>query len=87
MKFINLLGGKYNSQSGCTDSFFVFEMANNHQGSLDHGLNIIREMGKIADEYNAHGQDGWELVSVMDTNKNNGQTDLVIAFFKRTINS
>ena len=43
------------------------------------------DVDKIGDEYNAHGQDGWELVSVMDTNKNNGQSDLVIAFFKRAI--
>ena len=28
--------------------FFMLEMANNHQGSVEHGLNIIRAMGKIA---------------------------------------
>ncbi len=27
---------------------FVFEMANNHQGSVDHGLRIVAEMGAIA---------------------------------------
>ena len=27
---------------------FIFEMANNHQGSVEHGLKIIREMGAIA---------------------------------------
>jgi sialic acid synthase SpsE/quercetin dioxygenase-like cupin family protein len=27
---------------------FVFEMANNHQGSVEHGLRIIKAMGKIA---------------------------------------
>jgi sialic acid synthase SpsE/quercetin dioxygenase-like cupin family protein len=27
---------------------FVFEMANNHQGSLDHGLRIVREMAALA---------------------------------------
>ena len=27
---------------------FVFEMANNHQGSIKHGLTITKEMGKIA---------------------------------------
>ena len=27
-------------------------MANNHQGSVEHGLKIIREMGKIARKYN-----------------------------------
>ena len=30
---------------------FVFEMANNHQGSVDHGLKIIHAMGKIARKY------------------------------------
>ncbi|MBN1565645.1 MAG: N-acetylneuraminate synthase family protein, partial [Anaerolineae bacterium] len=27
---------------------FIFEMANNHQGSVEHGLDIIRAMGKVA---------------------------------------
>lgn len=27
---------------------FIFEMANNHQGSVEHGLRIVREMGAIA---------------------------------------
>jgi N-acetylneuraminate synthase len=31
---------------------FIFEMANNHQGELNHGLKIISEMGKISREYN-----------------------------------
>ena len=30
----------------------IFEMANSHQGDLQHGLNIIKEMGKIARKYN-----------------------------------
>jgi N-acetylneuraminate synthase len=30
------------------DLLFVFEMANNHQGDVDHGLRIISEMGQIA---------------------------------------
>lgn len=30
---------------------FIFEMANNHQGSVEHGLAIIKEMGKIAKKY------------------------------------
>lgn len=29
-------------------NLFIFEMANNHQGSVDHGLKIIREMAKVA---------------------------------------
>ena len=27
--------------------FYTFEMANNHQGSVDHGLKIIEKMGYI----------------------------------------
>ena len=30
---------------------FTFEMANNHQGSVEHGKKIIREMKKIAETY------------------------------------
>ncbi len=30
----------------------IFEMANSHQGSVEHGINIIKEMGKIARKYN-----------------------------------
>jgi len=30
---------------------FIFEMANNHQGSVKHGLKIIDAMGKIARKY------------------------------------
>src|SRR5262245_43135442 len=30
------------------DLLFVFEMANNHQGDVEHGLRIISEMGTIA---------------------------------------
>jgi N-acetylneuraminate synthase len=33
------------------DLLFVFEMANNHQGEVDHGLRIISEMGRIAGRY------------------------------------
>ena len=29
----------------------IFEMANNHQGSVDHGLQIIREYGKIKENF------------------------------------
>ena len=31
---------------------FIFEMANSHQGSVEHGKDIIHEMGKIARKYN-----------------------------------
>jgi len=30
---------------------FIFEMANNHQGDINHGINIIQEMGKITRKY------------------------------------
>lgn len=31
---------------------FVFEMANSHQGSVEHGIDIIQAMSKIARKYN-----------------------------------
>ena len=31
---------------------FIFEMANSHQGSVEHGIDIIRAMGRIARKYN-----------------------------------
>ena len=31
---------------------FIFEMANNHQGSVEHGIQIIKEMAAIARKYN-----------------------------------
>ncbi|MBP5160109.1 MAG: N-acetylneuraminate synthase family protein [Lachnospiraceae bacterium] len=31
---------------------FIFEMANSHQGSVEHGVNIIKAMGRIARKYN-----------------------------------
>lgn len=34
------------------ENLFIFEMANSHQGSVEHGLDIIHEMGKIARKYN-----------------------------------
>ena len=30
---------------------FIFEMANNHQGSVEHGKNIIREIRKVCDGF------------------------------------
>jgi N-acetylneuraminate synthase len=33
------------------DLLFVFEMANNHQGDVEHGLRIVSEMGEIAGRY------------------------------------
>ncbi len=34
---------------------FVFEMANNHQGDVRHGLRIIREMARVAREQEVRG--------------------------------
>lgn len=34
------------------NDLFIFEMANSHQGDLEHGKDIIHEMGKIARKYN-----------------------------------
>lgn len=31
---------------------FIFEMANSHQGSVEHGMDIIKAMGRIARKYN-----------------------------------
>lgn len=33
-------------------NLIIFEMANSHQGSVEHGINIIKEMGKIARKHN-----------------------------------
>ena len=34
------------------EDLFIFEMANSHQGSVEHGKEIIYEMGKIARRHN-----------------------------------
>lgn len=34
------------------DRLFIFEMANSHQGSVEHGCDIIRAMARIARKYN-----------------------------------
>lgn len=36
-------------------NLFIFEMANNHQGSVSHGLSIIREMGMLVREFGVRG--------------------------------
>lgn len=33
------------------EGLFIFEMANSHQGNLDHGIKIIKEFGLIAKKY------------------------------------
>lgn len=34
------------------DNLFIFEMANNHQGSVEHALKIVKSMGEITRKYN-----------------------------------
>lgn len=36
---------------GVFNNLFIFEMANNHQGSVEHGINIIRYLGELTHEY------------------------------------
>ena len=36
-------------------NLFVFDMANNHQGDVEHGLNIIRQMGAVARKHGVKG--------------------------------
>ncbi len=33
---------------------FIFEMANNHMGSVEHGLKIVREMSEVSKDFNFH---------------------------------
>lgn len=42
---------------------FIFEMANNHQGSVEHGLEIVREFNKIRQNFSAEGgpASGWNF--------------------------
>jgi len=37
--------------SKSSEPLFIFELANNHQGSLSHGLKIVEAMGRIARQY------------------------------------
>lgn len=39
-------------QNHIFDNLFIFEMANSHQGSVEHGIDIIHAMGKIARKHN-----------------------------------
>ena len=42
------------------------------------------EVDEFDAELNRLGRQGWELVSVMDTNQSSGATRLVVAVFKRS---
>jgi len=37
------------------NDLFIYDMANNHQGDIAHGLNIIRAMGKVSKEAGVRG--------------------------------
>lgn len=37
------------------ENLFIFEMANNHQGDVEHGIKIIKAMGKIARKHGIKG--------------------------------
>lgn len=35
----------------CLDNLFIFELANNHQGSVQHGLDMIHALGENTRKY------------------------------------
>ena len=37
------------------NDIFIFDLANNHHGSLDHALKIVREIGGIVEKYAVRG--------------------------------
>jgi N-acetylneuraminate synthase len=37
------------------ENLFIYDMANNHQGDLEHGKRIIREIGKVNAEAGVRG--------------------------------
>lgn len=37
------------------ENLFIFEMANNHQGDVEHGLRIINQISKVANEADVRG--------------------------------
>jgi len=37
------------------EGLFIFDMANNHQGDVEHGLNIIKAMGEVIKKTNVRG--------------------------------
>jgi len=50
------MNGKENSEQAFDfDGLFVFDMANNHQGSVEHGLKIIQGIGEQAREHGIKG--------------------------------
>ena len=61
---------------------FEYKLVSHKAKGFLGGKVDIEQMTK---EYNSYGKDGWELVSVMDTNKSYGESNLVIAIFKKEI--
>ncbi|MDF2541067.1 MAG: cupin protein [Herbinix sp.] len=41
-----------NENKNTFNDLFIFEMANSHQGSVEHGIDIIKAMSRIARKYN-----------------------------------
>ena len=37
------------------EDLFIFEMANNHQGSVEHGLRIVREIADVSKKAGVRG--------------------------------
>lgn len=37
------------------EDIFIFEMANNHQGDVEHGIRIIRELSDVRKSFGGHG--------------------------------
>lgn len=52
MTFVIYSGGIMKENYNIFTDMFIFEMANSHQGSVDHGIDIISNMAKIARKYN-----------------------------------
>jgi len=50
--FISKGGSLMSSMNNIFQNLFIFEMANNHQGSVEHGIKIIKAMSRIARKYN-----------------------------------
>ncbi len=49
----NILGGGGKmSKNGIFQNLFIFEMANNHMGSLYHGMRIIKELHNVSKDFN-----------------------------------